>query len=403
MRIKLVPVLLALIMIVITVACFGIYNNIKNNMIDSIEIRISKISADMVIDIAKDPDAFQKRPQKFLYPDYDNVFSASDILIQLMDADGNILAKSQNLKRKDLYFIKGKDDVLRDVELKNGARLKICQREITIEEKTIGYVIVGLPTSNVYNSLAYLRNSLIVLMLGLFVIMGTSVSFIARTEIIENQKRFLSFTSHELRTPLSVISGHAEVALRNDMDNAQYKETLKLIRDESVWMNRLVSNLLSFFRSESGSEKIHKKAMHLSEIIVSEASSIKSRYPKKKITLKLNSDDSVMADPEQMKKVISNLLENAAKYTADDGSILVSLENEKNVLVLKVKDNGVGIKSDDQKKIFEPYFRIEGTASRGTGLGLAITKWVVQAHGGTINVHSRSGEGSTFTVTLPRS
>lgn len=108
MRIKLVPVFLALIMIVIMVACFAIYNNIKNDMIDNIEIRISKISADMVVDIAKDPDAFLKKPQKFLYPDYDNVFSASDILIQLMDADGNILAKSQNLKRKNCISLKGK-------------------------------------------------------------------------------------------------------------------------------------------------------------------------------------------------------------------------------------------------------------------------------------------------------
>lgn len=239
-------------------------------------------------------------------------------------------------------------------------------------------------------------------MLGLFVIVGFSVSFIARMGILENQKRFLSFTSHELRTPLSVISGHAEVALRNEMDSSQYKETLRLIRDESVWMNRLVSNLLSFFRSESGAEKLHKKEIHLSEIIVSEASSIKSRYPKKKITLKLNSEDSIMADPDQMKKVVSNLLDNAAKYTADDGSILVSLENEKDRLILKVKDDGVGIKSDTQNKIFEPYFRIEGAPSKGMGLGLAITKWVVQAHGGTISVSSRTGEGSTFTVSLPR-
>jgi len=167
-------------------------------------------------------------------------------------------------------------------------------------------------------------------------------------------------------------------------------------------MNRLVSNLLLVFRKGLGKEMPRKVSFNLGELVADSASAVKSRYPGKVLVLNLPEEAEIKGDPDQLKQVISNLLENAARYTPKSGRIEVSLISEPKQFVLKVKDNGIGIKKSLQKKIFDAFYRVEQSDHKGMGLGLAIAKSIVEAHGGSIRVESEVGKGSTFTVCLPK-
>jgi signal transduction histidine kinase len=400
MRVRVLPAFMGFMVIILISASMTLFTYYKKNMLNDIELRVSNIADEIILNIAKEPGTFFKHPTEFLYPDRENELYYSDMLIEFVDQNGHLIAKSPNMKSYRFINYKGEDDVLSDLVTSNGDKLKVYQRKIDIDGKTIGYVMAGIHTSRAYNDLKSLRNSLTIIMLTVIIMMLLGFRFIAKAEIVDNQRKFLSFASHELRTPLSIISGHAEVALRENND-ANNKDALKLIREESVWMNKLISDLLSLFRSEAGVEKIIKKDVNLSEIAVSEATSIKSRYPTKDITMNLPENSTIKADADSIKKILSNLLDNAAKYTKDKGKIILGIENTGKQMIIKVSDNGVGIEKDKQKRIFDPYFRAGQNKAVGMGLGLAITKSAIESHGGSISLVSSPGNGSTFTVTLP--
>lgn len=390
-----------MVMILIS-ASMTLFTYYKKNLLNDIELRVTNIADEITLNIAKDPGKFLEDPTDLLYPDRENELYYSDMLIEFVDSSGKLIAKSPNMKSYRFIHFKGEDDVLSDILTSNGDKLKVYQRKIDVDGKTIGYVMAGIHTSRAYNDLNKLRNSLSLIMFTVVIMMLLGLRFIAKAEIVNDQRKFLSFASHELRTPLSVISGHAEVALSDD-NPANQKEALKLIREESVWMNKLVSNLLSFFRSEAGVEKLLKKEMDLSEIALSEATSVKSRYPNKNIIMNLPENAKLKADADSIKKILSNLLDNAAKYTGDKGNITLSIENTGKQMVIKVSDDGIGIDKAEQKRIFDPYFRADDKKASGMGLGLAITKAAIRSHGGKISLASEPGKGSTFTVTLPLS
>ncbi|MBI5700939.1 HAMP domain-containing histidine kinase [Candidatus Saganbacteria bacterium] len=167
-------------------------------------------------------------------------------------------------------------------------------------------------------------------------------------------------------------------------------------------MDKLVSNLLLIFRSRGGTEKLNKRTFDLSELITNAASHLKKRYPTKNITLNLPDDSGLKADPDQIKKAINNLLENAAKNTAPDGKIQINLRSTGKEFIFEVSDNGIGIKKELQKNIFDAFYRIEQGKGEGSGLGLAIVKWVVDAHHGKVFVKSKEGKGSAFIVILKK-
>lgn len=401
MRFRLIALLIVFLALVLGIASFVLYYSIKANLIEGVELRISNLADDIVVDIAETPDLFRKDPAKFVIPSKSNELIASRLLVQFMDRDGNLLARSPGLVRNLLPFSKDEDDVLKDVELEDGARFKFYQRKIEVNGRDFGYVIVGTPVSYIYGVLNNLRNILLLIGAGILVILVFGVNAFASMDIIARQKKFLSFASHELRTPLSVISGTAEVALRGDLPPI-YKKTLSDIKEESDWLSRLVANFLFISRNEMGKEKINKIKFNLGDLVTEAASAIKQRYPDKNFTLNLPAEAQIKADPDRLRQVINNLLENAAKYTGDNGKIDLTLKALPGQFVLEVSDNGIGIKKKLQSKIFDPFYRIEQRDNVGMGLGLAITKWIVAAHGGRIKVKSEKGCGTTFTVFLPK-
>jgi signal transduction histidine kinase len=402
MRFRLTYWLVAFLAAVLAISSLALYFYVRQDLVERAELRISNWADDLLVDIAEKPELFQKQPAKFILPSKSNEFAGSRVLVQLIDEKGNLLARSPGLKLSALPFTLGEDDVLKDIALEDGTRLKIYQRQIDIGGKLLGYIIVGANSSDIPGVLHNLRNVLITIMLSALVLIGLGVGAFTSLSVIERQKKFLSFASHELRTPLSVIAGNAEVALRRERLAEEYKEALQTIKEESDWMNKLVANFLFVSRSEMGGEKPKKVKFNFGELLTDSASALKKRYPRKDLTLVLPSEAEIKADPDRIRQVVNNLLENAASHTAENGKIGIKLADGPTGYVLEIADNGSGIEPQLQKKIFDAFYRIEQKENEGMGLGLAITKWIVASHGGRIEVKSEKGRGATFTVYLPK-
>jgi signal transduction histidine kinase len=402
MRFRLTYWLVAFLAAVLAVSSLALYFYVRQDLVERSELRISNWADDLLVDIAEKPDLFQKHPARFILPANSSEFAGSRVLVQFMDGKGKLLARSPGLKLSALPFTLGEDDVLKDMMLEDGTRLKIYQRQIDVGGQVLGYVIVGANSSDIPGVLHNLRNILIVIMLGALVMIGLGVGAFTSLSVVERQRKFLSFASHELRTPLAVIAGNAEVALRREHSPEEYRETLRAIKEESDWMNKLVANFLFVARSETGGEKPKKVEFNFGELLADSASALKKRYPHKNLTIVLPPEAEIKADPDRIRQVVNNLLENAAIHTAEDGRIEIRLRDRARSYVLEIEDNGAGIEPRLQKKIFDAFYRIEQKENEGMGLGLAITKWIVAAHGGRIEVRSTPGRGATFRVYLPK-
>lgn len=399
---RLIPWLMLFIAAIMAISSVSFYYYVKNDLNQGMELRLSDSADKILLEISQAPEEYLTKPQSFLFSATSSEFTASGTLVQFMDNKGRLLAKSPGLKRNLLPFFFGEDRILRDIELSDGTEIKVFQSKIELMDKPIGYIIVGAPSSQITRTLDILRGVLIVFILGIMVVLAFGINALASLSVAANQKRFLSFVSHELRTPLSVIAGNAEVAMRKELSHEEYREALSEIKEESDWMNRLVSNLLMIFRGEAGVEKMSRSRFNLGELIAESASSIKKIYPDRNISLNLAHEAEITADPDRIKQVVTNLIENAAKYTNSGGKISVSLSSDPSSFIFEVSDNGVGIKKELQHRIFDAYYRVEQLKNSGMGLGLAISKWIVSAHRGRIRVKSEPGKGSVFTVTLPR-
>lgn len=232
------------------------------------------------------------------------------------------------------------------------------------------------------------------------------VSELRRLEQI--RKEFVANVSHELRTPLATIKAFAETLGSGAVEDIENRmDFIQEIEKNADRMTRLVDDLLTISALESGKmppifELIDPMRL-ASEVVVS----MMPLTQKKQIILRLDPFRDIpqlRADKNQLKQVLSNLLDNAIKYTAEQGTIRVTACAQDGQVTISVQDNGSGIPSEDLPRIFERFYRVDKARSRelgGTGLGLAIVKHIVEIHGGSVGVISAPGEGSTFSFTLP--
>jgi two-component system phosphate regulon sensor histidine kinase PhoR len=220
---------------------------------------------------------------------------------------------------------------------------------------------------------------------------------------------FVANVSHELRTPLTAIKGLSETLLDGAIEDEQVREEfVRTILKESDRLNRLVGDLLTLSRIESGKREKIRESFDLALTVnqtVKELSyyfnrlnvKVKIVLPRKPVYFRGNEDE--------LKQVLLNLLENAAKYSGPGGLIELIVEEKGDLLEISVKDEGIGIPPEDLPRIFERFYRVDKARSRklgGTGLGLSIVKHIVESYGGIIRVESCPGEGSRFLITLPR-
>jgi heavy metal sensor kinase len=228
----------------------------------------------------------------------------------------------------------------------------------------------------------------------------------------ERQKQFTSDASHELRTPLAVMRGDIEITLRRERSNEEYKRALTSNLEEIMRLSRLVEDLLTLARGDTGRIELRCEPIDLNDICRRMAEYITPLADQRKQTLIYEpprgaetAPVTVSADVLRIKQLLLNLLDNAIKYTEPRGKITLGLKTEEKVAVISVTDTGRGIPPEDLPHIFERFFRRSAkTADRtaaGFGLGLSIVKWIVDSHGGRIEAKSELGQGTEFIVRLP--
>jgi two-component system, OmpR family, sensor kinase len=222
-------------------------------------------------------------------------------------------------------------------------------------------------------------------------------------QLFSSQQRFLADVSHELRTPLTVIKGNADLMRRMEKVD---KESLDNIEDEADRLTRLVGDLLLEAQAESGKLPLHFAPVELDTLLLEVFKEMRI-LARERVVLKLPEIDQIVinGDRDRLKQVLINLVANAIKYTPQGGEVFLSLGKVGDNARLIVRDTGLGIPTEDLPHIFERFYRAEKSRSRskvgGFGLGLSIAYWIVNHHGGQIEVDSAEGKGTTFCIYLP--
>jgi len=230
---------------------------------------------------------------------------------------------------------------------------------------------------------------------------------LTETERVEKTRRdFIANVSHELRTPLTSIQGYAETLLDGSQENNHSREFLDIIRKNASRMSRLTEDLLTLARVESGEQRFDVQPVLPGELLRDAVESFEKLARTHGVELRLedSAPEPVSADREAIHQVFSNLIDNALKYAAAGGQLVLGARPAEQGVEFYVRDFGGGIPSEHLPRLFERFYRVDKARSResgGTGLGLAIAKHIVLAHEGTIRAESDLNHGSTFLFTLP--
>ncbi|GGA14515.1 two-component sensor histidine kinase [Paenibacillus marchantiophytorum] len=223
---------------------------------------------------------------------------------------------------------------------------------------------------------------------------------------LEQMRRdFVSNVSHEVQSPLTSISGYAQALKQVNLSDQERSRYLDIIIAEAKRMSKMSDSLLKLSLLESQSQQLRLATLSLDEKIRRVIVALQPQWSARNIHFELNLQTvKVTADHDQLNQVWTNILANSIKFSKDGGVINVSiLQDIKNVTV-RISDSGIGIPLEDQKRIFERFFKADRSHSRkyeGSGMGLAIVKQIVSLHQGDIRVESELGQGTTFIVTLP--
>lgn len=219
-------------------------------------------------------------------------------------------------------------------------------------------------------------------------------------------KQFSMDASHELRTPLTIMRGEIEMVLRGRRPPEEYRQVLTSSLEEIMRMASIIENLLTLSKAERGTTEIHRESLQLDQIVLELFEDSAILASKKNITVDLRHVDEITinGDKIRLRQLLLNLLDNAIKFTPENGRVTLELIRRNGEAQIIVTDSGIGIPEEDLPRIFDRFYRVEKGRSRemgGSGLGLAIAQWVVQAHNGSIEVQSQPHKGTTFTVHLP--
>lgn len=298
------------------------------------------------------------------------------------------------------------------------ARFMVTSRILHSQGEPIGTLYVGKEVTFQHDLFRWLLFILIGMALLFFVLALLFSHFLSGKAIVpiaqayKRQREFVADASHELRTPLSVMLSSIEaLQLEDNIDNDPFsKKVIIGMKDEVQRMTKLAGELLNLARSDSGQLLMTSEWFDLKAAADPIIEKLKPLAHAKSIILKLSSPSEVLAygDSEKLKQLLVLLIDNAIKYTPDEGSIEVHLstshEKAKRFLTMKVSDTGIGITAEALPHIFERFYRQDKSRTRqlgGHGLGLAIAKSIVDAHQGTIQVSSVPGTGSTFKIRIP--
>ncbi len=219
----------------------------------------------------------------------------------------------------------------------------------------------------------------------------------------KRQKEFIADASHELRTPLTVIQTNLDVMMSDTEGTIEENEIwLDNAYSETRVMANMIDQLLTLAKVDANESNLDIIELSLSEIVENVSDNMKIMAINKNLNMMTEIQDNVIikGDYDKIRRLVVILLDNAIKYT-QEGSVSIKLYTEKRQKVLSVQDTGIGISDEDKTRIFDRFYRSDKARNRkfgGTGLGLSIAKWIVESHRASIDVESKVGEGSTFTV-----
>ncbi len=225
----------------------------------------------------------------------------------------------------------------------------------------------------------------------------------ARLERLKTE--FVATASHELRSPLTAIKGFIELLAASEDLDPRHREFVEIVHVSTNRLVDLVNDLLDVARIEAGRVEVHRRLIDLADVVDEVTSLLRPRIEEKGQTLEIDIAEELpraLADPGRIRQVLTNLLTNAHLYTGEGGRLGVRLSNAPEGLRLEVADTGRGMTPQELEHVFDRFYRAGGGEGPGTGLGLAIVKSLVDLHQGTIEVDSTPGDGTTFTITLPR-
>jgi len=220
----------------------------------------------------------------------------------------------------------------------------------------------------------------------------------------EQIRQFSTDVSHELRTPLTVVRGQLEVALFTAKTIDQYRDAMAEALEGVDRLSNIVRALLMLSQAESGQLALQKTQLDFAELVreIVDQHQIPAEAQGVLLTADLPPTCTILADRVQIERLVSNLLGNAVKYTPSGGAVKVRITPDVHRVKFIVEDTGVGIAPDHLPHIFDRFYRVPSAdPEKGLGLGLSFVAWIVRAHGGTVDVESKPGDGTTFTVSLP--
>ncbi len=340
---------------------------------------------------------------------YRDLFENANDGIYILDRAGRILAlnrKAEEITGYKLDEVFGQSYTLllppgperkkaRRAFLKN-MRGEPDKNELTITRKDGRNVILELSTRPIWHD-------------GQIVgIQGIGRDITERKELESFKSEFISTVSHELRTPLTSIKGYVDLVLAGDVGplTPEQKEFLTIVSQNTTRLTELINDLLEIERLESGRIEFEFAVLDLAEVLHNVARSLQVNAQQKGLEFitEIAPGLKVRGDRDRLAQVFLNLINNAIKYTPAGTVELKAYRDEDDMVVVAVRDSGIGISESDMKKLFQKFFRADDPYVRkagGTGLGLSIAKAIVERHHGTITVTSQLGQGSTFTVRLP--
>jgi signal transduction histidine kinase len=234
---------------------------------------------------------------------------------------------------------------------------------------------------------------------------NTKLDALASAE--KEQQQFIADVSHELRTPLTVLRGSLEVVLEEDRPAEEYREAIGNALLEVRHLSRLSQNLLFLARGQAGRITLSFANVDLVRFVADVTRDLQPAASDRSIDLTAElSDETIRAfiDGDRMQQVLHNLLENAIRYTGEEGRVRVRLSATREEATIEVVDSGIGIPARDIPHVFERFYRSDRARRAypgGSGLGLSIARWIVDAHKGRVEVESVLDQGTTFRVKLP--